>query len=351
MRCTLTEEITAMRDCGIEGTICRGLGGLYGVYCPGREEMLLCRARGHFRRDGITPLVGDHVTILPAREIDESETDTDPATRAQRKKEAEALWVIDAIRERKNALIRPPLSNLTHLFLLLPSASPLPDLCMADKLTAIAVHGGITPIIVTSKTDMDPAMAARIAHIYETAGFPVFPLSAVSGDGVDALESYLAAIAAEGEVTAAFAGVSAAGKSTLMTRLYPHLALKTNTVSRKIQRGRHTTRHVELYPVTSGGARYFLADTPGFSVIDFTRFDFFPVEELPDTFPEFADCLGNCRYTKCTHTKEEGCAVLAKMAEGKIAPERHESYCSIRREILEKPEWQRQKESEHRGKR
>ena len=110
MRCTLTEEITAMRDCGIEGTICRGLGGLYGVYCPGREEMLLCRARGHFRRDGITPLVGDHVTILPAREIDEPETDTDPAARAQRKKEAEALWVIDAIRERKNALIRPPLS-------------------------------------------------------------------------------------------------------------------------------------------------------------------------------------------------------------------------------------------------
>ena len=143
--------------------------------------MLLCRARGHFRQDGITPLVGDHVTILPAREIDESETDTDPAARAQRKKEAEALWVIDAIRERKNALIRPPLSNLTHLFLLLPCASPLPDLCMADKLTAIAVHGGITPIIVTSKTDMDPAMAARIAHIYETAGFPVFPLSAVSG--------------------------------------------------------------------------------------------------------------------------------------------------------------------------
>ena len=351
MRCTLTEETTATQDREIAGTICRGLGGLYGVYCPDQDEILLCRARGHFRRDGITPLVGDHVTVLPAREIDDLAADDDPASRAHAKKETEAQWVIDAIRERKNALIRPPLANLTHLFILLPCASPMPDLCMADKLTAIAVHGGITPLIVTSKTDMDPAMAATLAHIYETAGFPVFPLSAVSGEGVDALESYLAAISMEGEVTAAFAGVSAAGKSTLMTRLYPHLALKTNTVSRKIQRGRHTTRHVELYPVTSGGARYFLADTPGFSVIDFTRFDFFPAEDLPATFPEFADCLGKCRYTKCTHTKEEGCAVLAKMAAGKIAPERHESYQAIRREILEKPEWQRQKESEHRGKR
>lgn len=351
MRCTLTEEITAMQDCAIDGTICRGLGGLYSVYCPSREEMLLCRARGHFRRDGITPLVGDYVTILPAREMEDSQPNPDPLTHAQKKKEAQAQWVIDAILERKNALIRPPLSNLTHLFILLPCASPLPDLCMADKLTAIAVHCGITPVIVTSKTDMDPKMAANIAHIYETAGFSVFPLSAVSGEGIDALEAYLFAIAAEGKVTAAFAGVSAAGKSTLMTRLYPHLALKTNTVSRKIQRGRHTTRHVELYPVTSGDARYFLADTPGFSVIDFTRFDFFPVEALPDTFPEFAECIGECRYTKCTHTKEEGCAVLAKITDGKIAPERHESYCAIRREILEKPEWQRQKESEHRGKR
>lgn len=336
----------------LTGTICRGLGGLYAVYCPEQAETLMCRARGIFRLNGITPLVGDHVTVIPARETETEEIKDDPAVRQLSKKDAEAEWVIHTIQERKNTLIRPPLSNLTHLFILLPCASPKPDLCMADKLTSIAVHAGITPVILTSKIDMDPEMAAHIHEIYTLAGFSVFPLSAVTGAGLDTLEAYLAGIAGAGMVTAAFAGVSAAGKSTLMTRLYPHLQLKTNTVSRKIQRGRHTTRHVELYPVSANnGALYFLADTPGFSVIDFTRFDFFPVEDLPETFPEFTDCLGACRYTKCTHTKEEGCAVLAKMARGEIAAKRHESYCAIRHEILEKPEWQRQKEAEHRAKR
>jgi len=143
---------------------------------------------------------------------------------------------------------------------------------------------------------------------------------------------------------AAFAGVSGAGKSTLMTRMYPGLDLKTNTVSRKIERGRHTTRHVELYPVPAGGHMYYLADTPGFSMLDFTRFNLLPLEDLPGSFPEFSDCLGNCRYTKCTHTREEGCAVLEKLREGKIAVERHENYTVIGEEIRKKPQWKREKE-------
>lgn len=296
-------------------------------------------------------MVGDCVTVIPAREIPEDRIDDTTLHTHKKSMETEAEWVIHSIAARNNAMIRPPLANLTHLFILLPCASPKPDLCMADKLVAIAVADGVTPVIITSKFDMDPVMGAHIGDIYRKANIQVFPVSAVDGYGTDALNAYLAATAGSGTVTAAFAGVSAAGKSTLMTLLYPHLQLKTNTVSRKIQRGRHTTRHVELYPVTAGGHMYFLADTPGFSVIDFTRFDFFTVEKLPETFPEFADCLGKCKYTKCTHTREEGCAVLAKLAKDGIAPERHASYCAIRKEILEKPEWLRQKETAQHGKR
>ena len=150
-----------------------------------------------------------------------------------------------------------------------------------------------------------------------------------------------------GHISGAFAGVSGAGKSTLMTALFPDLQLKTGVVSRKTERGRHTTRHVELYPIAVGKGIFWLADTPGFSMLDFTRFDFFPYDELAGSFREFAECLGECRYTKCTHTKEEGCAILAKLADGKIAPVRHENFITIGEEIRKKPQWKREKEEEN----
>ncbi len=355
----------------LKGIITKGVGGLYTVLPVSAGDGLpfFCRARGKFRLDGVTPLPGDEVLVLPVEELSAEDRtgweDVPPETdgeechpgRNKRKPEqkkdqdVEIRFVIREICPRQNTLVRPPMANLTHLFVVLPCASPAPDLTMADKLTAMAVHGGICPVMVVNKADMAPAMGQKLTDIYTKAGFPVFLVSAITGEGVDKLEDYLAREAASGvakgiPMRAAFAGVSAAGKSTLMTRMYPTLALKTGEVSHKIERGRHTTRHVELYPVTAGVHTYYLADTPGFSMLDFTRFNLLPLEDLPVSFPEFADCLGQCRYTKCTHTKEEGCAVLEKLHEGKIAPSRHESYIAMGEEIRKKPQWQREKEEE-----
>ncbi len=336
--------------------ITKGVGGLYTVLpvlAGEKAEPVLCRARGKFRLDGITPLPGDEVLLLPLDELSEGEEPFAEEEDTPRKKETdvEIRFVIREICPRQNTLIRPPMANLTHLFIVLPCASPAPDLLMADKLTAMATHADIQPVMVVNKADMDPVMGEKLTDIYTKAGFPVFLLSAVTGDGVDKLEVYLEMEAAAGvskgiPMRAAFAGVSAAGKSTLMTRMYPSLDLKTGEVSRKIERGRHTTRHVELYPVTAGDHTYYLADTPGFSMLDFTRFNLLPLEDLPTSFPEFVDCLGECRYTKCTHIREEGCKVLEKLEKGEIAPSRHESYVAMGEEIRKKPQWQREKEEE-----
>lgn len=338
----MTKENTLRR-----GILTKGVGGLYTVMTLDENEEVLCRARGKFRLDGVTPLPGDVVQILPTAQMDPEETEETIVETET----TDVQYVIREIEPRQNTLIRPPMANLTHIFVVLPCAEPAPDLLMADKLTAIAVNSGVRPVMVVNKADIAPDMGQKLTEIYTKAGFPVFLVSAASGLGVDKLEAYLAREAALGEeiarpMQAAFAGVSAAGKSTLMTRLYPHLSLKTNTVSRKIERGRHTTRHVQLYPIRTGAHTYYLADTPGFSMLDFTRFNLLPLEELPDAFPEFADCLGNCRYTKCTHTKEEGCAVLDKLRSGDIATSRHENFVAIGEEIRKKPQWQREKEAE-----
>ena len=262
-------------------------------------------------------------------------------------------WVIDSVEERRSLMIRPPVANLDYLFAVIPCASPEPDLLTADKLTVIAENYGIEPVIVVNKADLLPRRAEEIEKIYTAAGYRVFPLSAATGDGVGALWRYLEEItrgSGDGRhISGAFAGASGAGKSTLMTALFPDLKLATGSVSRRIERGRHTTRHVELYPLRIGGegnALFWLADTPGFSMLDFTRFDFFPYDELAVSFREFGDCLGNCRYTKCTHLREEGCAVLDKLRAGGIAPSRHESYVRIYEEQRKVPEWKRKQNAD-----
>ncbi|MBR5679775.1 MAG: ribosome small subunit-dependent GTPase A [Clostridia bacterium] len=254
-------------------------------------------------------------------------------------------YVIDTVEERRSLLIRPPVANLDILFAVIPCASPEPDLLTADKLTVIAENYGIETVIVVNKADLDPEKTAEISRIYGTAGYRVFPLSAARGEGVDALRAYIRERALDapegGHVSGAFAGASGAGKSTWMTALFPDLRLETGSVSRKTERGRHTTRHVELWPMDMDGGIFWIADTPGFSMLDFTRFDFFPYDELASSFREFEDCLGKCRYTKCTHLREEGCAVIAKRDAGGIAPSRHESYVRIYEEQRSVPEWKR----------
>ena len=310
------------------GIITKGIGGLYRVRLMREDstyEDIECRARGKFRHDGVTPLPGDDAVILT--EGDRSE------------------YVIDDIMPRHSSLLRPPMANLTHLFLLIPSCRPKPDLLTADKITAIAEHAGIETVIIAGKNDMDRESAAAIADIYTKAGYRVFNVSTVTGDGIDELKSFIDNAAEEGisqnrPVRAAFAGVSGAGKSTLMTALFPDLKLTVGSVSRKTERGRHTTREVELFPlVSSEGHEFYLADTPGFSMLDFTRYNFFAASELAENFREFADCLGECRYTKCTHTKEDGCAILDAVAEKAIPKSRHTSYLEMYDALKDKRDW------------
>lgn len=314
----------------LHGTILKGVGGLYGVRPDpmegAPEETILCSARGQFRHAGITPLPGDAVVLSLQPEAGED------ACR------------IREILPRKNSLVRPAIANLTHLFVVVPAARPKPDLLTADKLISAAEDKGIEPVILITKTDLDPESAGAIRQIYETGGFSVFPVSSVTGAGVGALSRFMEAAGETGHMTAAFAGVSGAGKSTLMSALFPALRLKTGEVSRKIARGRHTTRHAELYPVKCGQSVCFIADTPGFSMLDFARAHSISAADLPYTFREFVSCMGQCRYTKCTHTKEEGCAVLAKMEAGDVARERHAHYCAILSEIRQNPEWKRRQE-------
>ncbi len=329
----------------VQGIITRGVGGLYGVRSSqSPNDELLCRARGIFRQSGTTPTVGDDVLISScgADEV----TDEELRLRGRDKKTGVIVdYVIDDILDRRNLLIRPPVANLDYLFTVIPCASPEPDLLTADKLTVIAENYGIETVIVINKSDIAPMKAEEYAEIYKSAGYTVFTLSCESGCGVDALKSYIGTLAANGKngghISGAFAGVSGAGKSTLMTKLFPDLNLATGNVSRKTERGRHTTRHVELYPVEIGGSVFWLADTPGFSMLDFTRFNFFPYDELAVSFREFGDCIGKCRYTKCTHLREEGCAVIEKMNGGGIKKSRHDSYVKIFEEQRSVPEWKR----------
>lgn len=331
----------------IHGIITRGVGGLYGVRTAEHPETeLLCRARGVFRKAQITPTVGDDVLISHVAGADEKlPDDIARELKKQKKNGVEVDYVIDEVLPRKSLLIRPPAANLDVLFAVIPCAAPEPDLLTADKLTVIAENYGIETVIVVNKADLAPARAEELASIYRTAGFSVFLLSCETGEGVDPLRSYIEEISSSAEagshISGAFAGVSGAGKSTLMTALFPDLHLKTGAVSHKTERGRHTTRHVEIYPLEVGRGTFWIADTPGFSMLDFTRFDFFPYDELAGSFREFADCLGTCRYTKCTHLREDGCAVLEKMQRGAVAKSRHDSYVRIFEEQRSVPEWKR----------
>lgn len=303
-----------------KGRIVKGLGGLYEIRTD--EALVECRAKGAFRHEKNTPTVGDTVTLL----FDENQNP-----------------VIQSIDDRKNLLIRPPLSNLDTLFCVVPTKNPESDLFTLDKLIAIAESLSIEPIVVVTKCDLDPDKANELAAIYESS-FTVFKTALTDPETVLPLLTYLKEKASDG--ITAFAGASGAGKSTLMNLLFPSLSIVTGGVSRKTQRGRHTTRHVELFPLSellSGDYSGYIADTPGFSMLDFERFDFFDKDELPYTFREFRDKLGNCRYTRCTHLCEEGCAVYEAVQAGEIPKTRHDSFVTLYKILKNKNPWDKKK--------
>ena len=285
------------------------LGGLYEVALSSGEH-LFCKARGAFRHEQTQVLVGDFVHL---------ESAPDGST------------VIDEIAQRKNSLIRPRLANLDHLTAVLSVKDPLPMPDTLDKLLAICHHNGIAVSLVLTKSDLTGGKAPTVDEncppldeLYRRAGYSVFMLSSATGEGVEEYRKYVLDHLANGE-TLAFAGASGVGKSTLLNALFPSLARATGGVSEKISRGRHTTRAVSVFELEGG----YIADTPGFSMLDFLRFDFFSLEDLPLNFPEIAAHVGECRYADCSHTSEDGCAVLASVENGDIARSRHRSYVSL----------------------
>ena len=302
------------------GKVVKGLGGLYDtrVVEDGKVKIYSCRAKGILKRDEEKVLIGDNVKIL----LDDETPDG---------------LVISEILERKNSLIRPPMANLDYLFIVFASKKPAPVLETIDKLISIAVHNGIVPVVVITKSDLDLGAAEELGAIYNKVGIDTFITSSEDMMGISPLAEYISANVKDG-LTAAFAGASGVGKSTLMNALFPDLALATAEISRKIERGRHTTRHVEIFDITEGADTGFLADTPGFSLIDFARFDFFSLDDVFSTFPEFAPYVGKCRYADCAHVGEgeDECAIMRAVKAGEIPESRLESYRSIYKVLKEK---------------
>lgn len=288
------------------GLLRKGIGGFY--YVEAADTIYEAKARGIFRKRGITPLAGDMVDIS----IEDDGTCT-----------------IEEIGERKNALVRPPVANLDQLFLVVSVLHPSPNLLVLDKMLAGAEQKGISPVIVFSKTDLEDC--SEYLEIYRNTGIPVVTVSSVTGDGVEQVRKML-----KGKLSA-FSGNSGVGKSSLLNRIDDQLSLPTAEISQKLGRGRHTTRQVELLKL---GSDTYVADTPGFSSVDMVQTDLIRKENLAHDFREFAPYLDQCRFPSCSHTKEKGCAILAALQEGKISPSRHQSYVAMYDEIKNIKEWE-----------
>lgn len=288
------------------GLLRKGIGGFY--YVEAADTIYEAKARGIFRKRGITPLAGDIVDIS----IEEDGTCT-----------------IEEIGERKNSLVRPPVANLDQLFLVVSVLHPSPNLLVLDKMLAGAEEKGIAPVIVFSKTDLEDC--GEYLEIYQKTGIPVLTVSSVTREGVDRVRELL-----QGKLSA-FSGNSGVGKSSLLNRLDERLSLPTAEISQKLGRGRHTTRQVELLKL---GPDTYVADTPGFSSVDMIQTELIRKDTLARDFREFVPYLDQCRFPSCSHTKEKGCAVLAALREGKIAPSRHQSYVTMYDEIKNIKEWE-----------
>ena len=310
----------------IFGTVIKCLGGLYTVKLDEDfkgENYVNVRGRGSFRHEKLILLAGDRVELEPLENGD---------------------FFCKKILERKNSLIRPPLANLDIIFAVIPCVKPQPDLQIVDKMLCIAEHNGIEPVIIITKADLDMEFAKSTYETYKKCGFSTFITSSESHTGVEDIYSYICGISEKSAPLCAFAGVSGAGKSTLLNAIFPNLKLETGELSQKIERGKNTTRHTELFSfeeLVGKGHTGYLADTPGFSLLDFERFDFFTLDELFDTFREFAKSTGECRYTKCSHTKEEGCDVIRRVNEGDIPKSRHTSYVMLYEILKKKPTWKK----------
>ena len=287
------------------GIIIKITGGFY--YVEAADGVFECKARGVFRKRGTSPLVGDYVDITVPDD---------------------GYCSIDAIRERRNSLVRPALANLDNLMIVSSVKEPEVNLYLIDKMTAAAVSKEITPIVVFSKSDL--GSAEKLVEIYRAVGIHAYEFSSVDNRGLDVIKAEL-----KDRVTA-FCGNSGVGKSTLLNALFPDLQLQTGEISDKLGRGRHTTRTVELFRKHGG----YIADTPGFSTVDIERFELIRKDELKFAFPEFEDYFGTCKFNSCNHVCEQGCRVIEAVESGVIPRSRHESYIRMYNEVKDIKEWQ-----------
>ena len=278
-----------------EGRIVKALSGFY--YVQTGQERIACKARGRFRLDGTSPLVGDRV--LCSREKDGSGR-------------------IDRVLERRNWFVRPAVANIDALIFIAANVNPVTDPFLIDRVSVIAAEAGCELIVCVNKTDLDAG--AQLEEIYRRAGFAVVCTSAETGAGVEQLRQLL-----QGKVSA-FTGNSGVGKSSLLNRLLPGAALPTAEVSEKLGRGKHTTRHVELFPL---GAESYVADTPGFASFELEMMKPIAKEQLQRDFPEFRPYLDGCRFLDCSHRREPDCAVRAALEAGEIGESRYRSYLRL----------------------
>ena len=294
----------------IQGRIQKALSGFYYVDA-GEAGVLTCRARGKFRKTGESPLVGDQVEV---RELGNGE------------------GFVEAILPRKNAFERPAVANIDQLVIIASGAIPRTEPYLIDREASIAALKGCDVIVLLNKCDLDPAEG--LYEIYTAAGFPTLRVSAETGEGIDALRPLI-----NGKLSA-FTGNSGVGKSSILNALDPSFRLKVGEVSQALGRGRHTTRHVELFCL-EGGAE--IVDSPGFSSFETEELNLELKRRLPETFLEFRPYLDDCRFVGCSHTKEKGCAVLEAVRAGKIPKSRHDSYLRLYEELKPLQEWQKKR--------
>lgn len=288
----------------MNGIITKGIGGFYYVRAEDGLEYE-CRARGIFRKERITPMIGDHVAI----DCEEN-----------------GKGSVVKIYDRSSVLIRPPVANIDQMILVIAAASPDPNIFLIDKMLINAEISGIQPILCINKSDLENR--EDLADIYSKAGYTVLITSAEDEVGVDELHDVL-----KNRVTA-FAGLSGVGKSSLL-QLITDQNLETGAISEKISRGKHTTRHVELFELPEGG---FVLDTPGFSSLEIEGIH---AEDLWRYFPEMANTEGQCRFRGCSHINEPDCAVKALLNSGQLAQSRYESYKEIYNKLKLVKEWQK----------
>ena len=287
------------------GRILRSLSGFYDVETE--DGIITCRGRGSLRKSGLTPLTGDVAEI----DIEHGK------------------GMVSRILQRKNCFVRPAVANIDILVIFAANVNPVTEPFLIDRVAAIAGDQNVPVCICVNKCDMDPAL--DLVRIYRSAGFQVICTSAETGEGVEELRELL-----QGKLSA-FTGNSGVGKSSILNRLSPELALATGEVSEKLGRGRHTTRHVQLYRLGDGA---YVADTPGFSSFDTDQMEVILKENLQYAFGDFSPYLGSCRYRDCTHRKEPGCAVREAAEEGRIQKTRYESYLRLYEKASQIRSWE-----------